>query len=134
MEQWHDCQASVTTDTSDRAPGLRHAAVRLDVGKVDRYSILNRLSQRVVGVDRARARRSHGGGALGVGARECDERDLISLDPMSDPPYARSRRTALSTIASKTGWMSVCERLMTPRMSLVAVCVSSALVRSRLLA
>ena len=37
-------------------------------------------------------------------------------------------------IVWNTGWTSVCERLMTRRMSLVAVCVSSAVVSSRLLA
>ena len=47
--------------------------------------------------------------------------------------YPRSKRTALTTIASNTGCTSVCERLMTRRMSLVAVCVSSAVVSSRLL-
>ena len=37
-------------------------------------------------------------------------------------------------MVSNTGWVSVCDRLMTRRMSLVAVCVSSAVVSSRLLA
>jgi len=48
--------------------------------------------------------------------------------------YPLSKRTALWTIASNTGWISVCERLITRRMSPVAVCVSSAEVSSRLLA
>jgi hypothetical protein len=42
------------------------------------------------------------------------------------PQRASHKRTALTTIASNTGWTSVCERLITRRMSLVAVCVSSA--------
>ena len=49
---------------------------------------------------------------------------------------AEARRTAapaFSTIVSKTGWTSVGERLMTRRISAVAVCCSSASVRSRLL-
>jgi hypothetical protein len=53
---------------------------------------------------------------------------------VTTPVFARSKRTALATIASNTGCTSVCERLITRRMSLVAVCVSSAVVSSRLLA
>jgi hypothetical protein len=41
---------------------------------------------------------------------------------------------ALSATASSTGWTSVGERLMTPRIALVAVCRSRASVNSRLLA
>ena len=47
--------------------------------------------------------------------------------------HACTSRAAFSAIASKTGCTSACERLMTPRMSLVAVCVSKAVVSSRLL-
>ncbi len=79
------------------------------------------------------ARPPRGLGRL-VGARERGELDLIARHRVSAPEYARSKRTALATIASNTGWTSVCERLMTRRMSLVAVCVSSAVVSSRLLA
>ena len=57
-----------------------------------------------------------------------------SASRVSAPVYPPSKRTALATIASNTGWTSVCERLMTRKMSLVAVCVSSAVVSSRLLA
>ena len=49
------------------------------------------------------------------------------------PEFPRTSLTALVTIASNTGCTSVCERLMTRRMSLVAVCVSSAVASSRLL-
>ena len=42
------------------------------------------------------------------------------------------KRAALSATVSSTGWMSVGELLMTRRISLVAVCCSSASVRSRL--
>ena len=43
---------------------------------------------------------------------------------------ASHSRTALATIVSNTGWTSVGELLMTRRISLVAVCCSSASVRS----
>ena len=43
-------------------------------------------------------------------------------------------RIALLAIASNTGWVSVGDWLMTRRISLVAVCWSSAVVKSRLLA
>ena len=46
--------------------------------------------------------------------------------------YASQSRAALRTIVSKTGCTSVGERLMTRRISLVAVCCSSVSVRSRL--
>jgi hypothetical protein len=44
---------------------------------------------------------------------------------------ALQRRTALATMVLKTGWTSVGELEMTRRISLVAVCCSSASVRSR---
>jgi hypothetical protein len=40
--------------------------------------------------------------------------------------------TALRAIVSNTGWTSVCDWLITRRISLVAVCCSNASVRSRL--
>src|SRR5262245_35324811 len=49
------------------------------------------------------------------------------------PVYALSKCTALVTIASNTGWISVGDLEMTRKTSAVAVCVSRALVRSRLL-
>ena len=48
------------------------------------------------------------------------------------PNAASQSLTLLDTIVSKTGWTSVGELLMTPRISLVAVCCSSASVRSLL--
>ena len=53
---------------------------------------------------------------------------------MNRAEVATAESDGAATIASNTGWTSVCERLMTRRMSLVAVCVSSAVVSSRLLA
>ena len=46
--------------------------------------------------------------------------------------HAPNSRMALSAIASKTGWTSVCAWLITRRISAVAVCRSSDSVRSRL--
>jgi hypothetical protein len=49
------------------------------------------------------------------------------------PYIAPHRRTALATIVSKTGWTSVGELAITFRISLVAVCCSSASVTARFL-
>src|SRR5262250_1460404 len=48
------------------------------------------------------------------------------------PCLASQRRSALSAMASKTGCTSVCDWLITRRISAVAVCRSSDSVRSRL--
>ena len=44
--------------------------------------------------------------------------------------FASHSRAAFSAIASSTGWISVGELAMTPRISLVAVCCSNASVRA----
>ena len=86
------------------------------------------------------ARSLNGTGVWSRGRSACGKRAVRAVSPtslvlviaatsicspairVSVPEYAPSNRTALVTIASNTGWTSVCERLMTRRMSLVAVC------------
>ena len=51
---------------------------------------------------------------------------LSPLDAIIKASFASHSRAALSATASKTGWKSVGELAMTPRISLVAVCCSNA--------
>ena len=55
--------------------------------------------------------------------------DASQSEAFIEPSHSRA---ALSATVSKTGWMSVGELAITCRISLVAVCCSSASVRSRL--
>ena len=58
--------------------------------------------------------------------------DQLAVEPEARALNAPSHsRTALSAIVSKTGWTSVGELLITRRISLVAVCCSSASVSAR---
>ena len=120
-EQRHHNNASPTTDTSGAATasGSRD---RCGIGDIERRAIANGLGVYPPGVERPWEERPQGGVASIAGARECGELDLIARDPGQRAVYPPSSRTALATIASNTGWTSVGERLMTRRMSLVAVC------------
>jgi hypothetical protein len=60
-----------------------------------------------------------------------DETEPVTVRWKMETSEASHRRAALSTMVSSTGWMSVGEREMMPRISPVAVCCASASVSSR---
>ena len=119
--------APVATSTGVGALGIGQSGIGLGVGDIERRAIANGLGVPSPRIGATVGRPPSDGVAGVVGARERGELDLIARRSGSArPESAPSKRTALATIASNTGWTSVCERLMTRRMSLVAVCCSSA--------
>jgi hypothetical protein len=53
------------------------------------------------------------------------EMQQLAVEAEERPEASAAEIYALATIVSKTGWISVCDRLITRNISLVAVCCSS---------
>jgi hypothetical protein len=110
--------------------GFGHSAIGVGVGDVERRSIANGLGVFPLGVKRPWEACPQGSVASVIDARERGELDLIARD--SDQPARVRSQQADGAGEDRVEDRLIGERLMTPRISPVAVCCSRASVSERL--